>query len=159
MKNYVTYYMKMANLVATQSTCLDKQVGCVITTDDDYIISTGYNGAPKGIESCVQKGYCNKCTVNRDGLTRLCNATHAEINALLQAGSKAKGGKLFVTLQPCFECAKAIINAGIKEVYYLNYNSKAIRYNLNTGFLFQDTKVSIHKVELTKDGNYFICNN
>lgn len=122
MKNAEQYFLKIAEAVSEQSTCLDKKVGCVIVSPENYIISCGYNGAPSKIMDCITLGVCRKDF----HLSYL--ATHAEINALIKAGERTKGGKLFVTLEPCFECAKAIINAGIKEVYYSKENNKSDTY-------------------------------
>lgn len=116
------YFLKIADTVAEQSTCLDKRVGCVIVSQDNLIISCGYNGAPSKIHDCRAKQFCRK------SIGQLCLATHAEINALIKAGERAKGGKLFVTLEPCFECAKAIINAGIKKVWFNRPNEKDADY-------------------------------
>lgn len=120
MINAERYFLRIAETVSEQSTCLDKNVGCVIVSQDNQIISCGYNGAPSKIEDCRAKGVCAKAIYTP------CLATHAEINALIKAGERAKGGKLFVTLEPCFECAKALINAGIKEVWFSRPNDKNI---------------------------------
>lgn len=123
MINAEQYFLRIAETVSEQSTCLDKAVGCVIVSQDNQIISCGYNGAPSKIRDCKAT---NKCQKEKLGLP--CLATHAEINALIKAGERAKGGKLFVSLEPCFECAKALINAGIKEVYYSRKNEKSLTY-------------------------------
>jgi dCMP deaminase len=119
------YYNCLARVTATRSTCLDKQVGAVVVDADNKVVSTGYNGAPCGIRNCCDRELCLK----EEG--HACLAVHAEINALLQAGREAKGGTLYVTLEPCFECAKAAINAGITHIIYENYNGKSISYREN----------------------------
>lgn len=118
-----TYFMNIAKQVATRSTCLDKQVGAVIVKDKQ-IIACGYNGAPKGCWSCLEDGLCYKSISENP----LCLATHAEINALINAGKEAEEGTIYVTLEPCFECAKALINGGIKEIYYSDDNDKSCSY-------------------------------
>ena len=70
-------------------------------------------------------------------------ATHAEINALIKAGERAKGGKLYVTLEPCFECAKAIINAKISEVYYSQANGHNLRRQAEMQHLFDLVGISL----------------
>lgn len=132
MKNAEQYFLKIADTVAEQSTCLDKAVGCVIVSQDNQIIACGYNGAPSKYPDCKQRNYCNK-EIKHKGY---CIATHAEINALIKAGERAKGGKLFVSLEPCLECAKAIINAQIKEVYYSRQNDKSLNYKTEVTHFF-----------------------
>lgn len=131
MKNAEQYFLKIADTVAEQSTCLDKAVGCVIVSQDNQIIACGYNGAPSKYPDCKERNYCIKQCKN------YCVATHAEINALIKAGERAKGGKLFVSLEPCLECAKAIINAQIKEVYYSRENGKSLDYKTEVGHFFE----------------------
>lgn len=119
-------YMRIAYEVASWTSCLSRGVGCVITVDR-RLVATGYNGAPSGIESCRELGYClRKGSPSGENLES-CLAVHAEQNALLQAaksGASVKGGDLYVTTFPCSTCMKMIINAGIKRVFYCeDYNS------------------------------------
>ena len=140
MKNANKYFIDIAKAVAEQSTCLDKKVGCVIVSQDNQIITCGYNGAPSKCPECVQKGVCFKETHG------FCIATHAEINALIKAGERAKGGKLYVTLEPCFDCAKAIINAKITEVYYAKQNNHSGKLKAETARLFNLTGILLKQV-------------
>ncbi len=119
------YFIKIAKLIATRSSCSSRQVGAVIVKDK-MIISTGYNGTPRGIKNCDEGG-CQRCEDKKKGKIssgeRLdeCVCVHAEENALLQAaynGVSVKGGTLYTSLCPCRFCTKHIINAGIKKVYY-----------------------------------------
>ena len=135
MKNAEQYFLRIAKVVAEQSTCLDKAVGCVIVSQDNQIIACGYNGAPSKIIDCREFGFCRKKA------DKPCIATHAEINALIKAGERAKGGKLFVSLEPCYECAKALINAGIKEVYYSKVNEKSLEYKTEVAVLLESGNV------------------
>ena len=117
-------FIEMSKLVATWSTCVRRQVGSVIVKDK-RIIATGYNGAPAGVTSCVEKGYCIRDKQNIASGTRaeVCYATHAEQNALVQAaklGISVDGATLYVTHRPCVICTKLLINAGIKRVVYLH---------------------------------------
>jgi dCMP deaminase len=115
------YFMQIAEVVSTRSTCLRRQVGAVIVKNRQ-ILSTGYNGVPRGITHCEIRG----CLRDQLGIPsgqrqELCRALHAEQNAIVQAayhGVAVAGGELFVTLQPCVTCAKSLINAGIVAVYY-----------------------------------------
>lgn len=116
------YFMEIAEIVKTRSTCLRRQVGAVIVKDN-RIITTGYNGAPSGTSHCTDKGTCQRIEMNIPSGERheLCRALHAEQNAIIQAaniGVSTDGGTLYVTLQPCVICAKMAINAGIKKIVY-----------------------------------------
>lgn len=116
------YFMKIAEIVKTRSTCLRRQVGAVIVKDK-RIITTGYNGAPSRIKECTEIGECKRQVMNIPSGQRheLCRALHAEQNAIIQAamlGISTKGATLYVTLQPCIICAKMAINAGIEKIVY-----------------------------------------
>lgn len=119
-----TYFIRIAQLVATRSTCLRRQVGAVIVRDK-RILATGYNGAPNGVPHCFeQPGGCLREARNIPSGQRqeLCRGLHAEQNAILQAaafGVVLKGSELYCTHQPCITCAKMLINAGITRVIFL----------------------------------------
>lgn len=115
------YFLNIADLVATRSTCLRRNVGAV-AVKSKQILATGYNGAPSGITHCNETG-CIRMQMNVPSGERheLCRALHAEQNAFLQAarhGVNLDGATLYITTQPCSICAKMIINAGIKKVVY-----------------------------------------
>jgi dCMP deaminase len=117
------YFMEIAQLVARRSTCLRRQVGAVLVKDK-MILSTGYNGAPTGLEHCADVG-CLRERLNIPSGERheLCRGLHAEQNAIIQAayhGVSIRGSTLFCTNLPCSICIKMVINAGIKTVVYLN---------------------------------------
>ena len=113
--------MEIAELVAKRATCLRRSVGAVIVKDKQ-ILSTGYNGAPSGVAHCLEVG-CLREQLNVPSGERheLCRGIHAEQNAIIQAayhGVTIRGSMLFCTNLPCSICAKMIINAGIKKIYY-----------------------------------------
>ena len=115
------YFMEMAHLVAKRSTCLRRHVGAVLVKDK-RVLSTGYNGSPKGTLHCEVKG-CIREQMNIPSGTRheLCRGVHAEQNAIIQAayfGVSVDGSTIYTTTYPCSMCAKILINAGIKEVVY-----------------------------------------
>jgi dCMP deaminase len=118
-----SYFMQIACLVASRSTCLRRQVGAVIVKDKQ-ILSTGYNGSPSGLRHCGEVGCLREIlTVPPGERTEICRAVHAEQNALLQAarhGVAIEGADLYTSVQPCVLCTKMIINAGIKRVIYTN---------------------------------------
>lgn len=114
-KTWYEYFMEIAELVSERATCERLHVGAVIVKDN-RILATGYNGSPSGMSHCSDDG----CDVV-DGH---CVATiHAEVNAILQCakhGISTDGASIYVTHYPCYHCAKAIAQAGIKEVFYLH---------------------------------------
>lgn len=118
-------FMEMAKVVSSWSTCVRREVGAVIVKEK-RVIATGYNGAPAGIMSCAEKGYClrNKLNIASGTRAELCFATHAEQNALVQAaklGISVDNATIYVTHRPCVICTKLLINAGIKRIVY-GYN-------------------------------------
>ncbi len=115
-------FMELTEHIATWSSCLRRHVGAVIVKDK-RIMTTGYNGAPAGVKTCIERGSCmrNKMNIPSGTHAELCYAAHAEQNAIIQAakeGISLKGCVLYCTHQPCVVCAKMIINSGIKEVIY-----------------------------------------
>ncbi len=115
------YFMRMAYLAATRSTCLRRKVGAIIVKDN-RAISTGYNGPPAGLAHCDVTGCIrDDLNINSGERHELCRGLHAEQNAIIQAamhGVSVKDSIIYVTNHPCVVCAKMIINAGIKEIVY-----------------------------------------
>ena len=109
------YFMGIAMLAAKRSKDPSTQVGACIVSQDNIIISTGYNGMPKGCSD-------DEFPWNRDGENnKYFYVVHAELNAILNAnGRDLRGSRVYVALFPCNECAKAIIQSGVKEVIYLS---------------------------------------
>jgi dCMP deaminase len=113
------YFLSIAGLVSTRSTCLRRSVGAVLVRDKK-ILATGYNGAPSKVRHCSQTGCIReKMQVPSGQRHELCRGLHAEQNAFLQAalhGTSLKGSSLYCTTQPCIICAKMVINAGITDI-------------------------------------------
>jgi dCMP deaminase len=115
------YFMMLAKLTATRSTCLAFPVGAVIVKDRQ-VLATGYNGSPSGSAHCTTQGYCypelSACNASKILPSR---SIHAEANAIAQAakhGINTSGATIYVTLEPCLACLKLVISAGIREVFY-----------------------------------------
>ena len=119
--SWETYFMNITNLVAERSTCLRRAVGAVIVKDK-RILSTGYNGAPTGLRHCLEVGCLREqLGVESGKMHELCRGIHAEQNAIIQAayhGVSVKDASLFCTNQPCSICARMIINAGIRKIFF-----------------------------------------
>jgi dCMP deaminase len=116
-----TYFMRMAELAASRSTCLRRQVGAVIVKDR-MVLSTGYNDTPRGLPNCGDGG-CARCAGDAPSGTGhdTCLCLHAEQNSVIQAayhGVSINGGTIYVTHQPCLVCAKMILNAGLRMVVF-----------------------------------------
>ncbi len=116
-----TYFMRMAELAATRSTCLRRQVGAVLVKDNQ-VLATGYNGAPRGQFHCSQTDCLReKLHVPSGERHELCRALHAEQNALIQAavhGVAIKGATIYITHQPCSVCAKMLVNAYVERIVF-----------------------------------------
>ena len=129
-------FMEAAKLVGTWCTCHRHSVGAVIVKNK-RIVATGYNGAPSGVENCLERGYCmrNKLKIESGTKAELCYAVHAEQNAIVQAaklGISVDGATIYVTHQPCSMCTRIIINSGIKRIVYgLEYPDEFSRNILN----------------------------
>ena len=115
------YFMNIAHVAAQRSNCSRRKVAAVIVKDK-RVISTGYNGTPRGVTNCDEGGCprCNSDVKSGHGLTE-CLCCHAEENSIVQAachGISVDNAMIYTTFSPCLLCAKMIINAGLKEVVY-----------------------------------------
>ncbi len=138
------YYLDLAEAALERSTCLRRKYGAVIVKNDE-IISTGYNGAPRGRENCTDIGTCirEELKIPRGERYELCRSVHAEQNAIISAARKdmigstlyevgidVKTGKYVENSMPCAMCKRFIINSGIKKM------------------IFRDTKTKYREVEV-----------
>ena len=115
------YFLDMARVIASRSTCLRRSVGALLVRDK-RILATGYNGAPTNLPHCAEVG----CRREQLGIAsgerqEICRGLHAEQNAIIQGalhGVSVRGSVLYCTTQPCAICAKMLINAGIERIVY-----------------------------------------
>lgn len=120
------YYMGIALAVRRRANCKGSRVGAIIVKNN-RIISTGYNGVPEGMKNCLEDG-CLRCTNPKKRFPSgkgydLCICVHAEQNALLAAtrfGIAVEGAHLYTTMQPCYGCAKELLQAHISRVFYIH---------------------------------------
>ena len=149
-KDYISwdeYFMSIAKLSAMRSKDPNTQVGACIVSNDNRILSIGYNGAPNGFND-------EEFPWGRDGgnlETKYFYVCHAELNAILNyRGSKKdlENSKIYVDLFPCNECAKAIIQSGIKEVLYLSDKYATSENNIASRRLFDECGVKYRKIKL-----------
>lgn len=140
------YFMQIAVSASRRSTCLSAAKGAAITVSN-RIVAIGYSGAPSGVKSCLEHGYCRKRNLGYEHGEghHECLAVHAEANAIVSAsrvGINIEGGAIYCTHKPCEGCAKLIINAGINKVFYLNdYKSELAEQ------MFNEAKVEVIKME------------
>jgi len=142
------YFIEIAKTASKRASCLrGKKVGAVLVRERQ-ILATGYNGAPKGVKNCLEIGNCLREQNKLASGERLeyCRAAHAEQNAVAQAayqGVATKGATLYTTHFPCVLCAKFLINAGVREVIFLQDEKD----ELSKGVL-EEAGVKIRKLEL-----------
>ena len=117
------YYLTMLKLVAARATCARRAVAAIIVDEHFEVLSTGYNGVPRGFTHCIDSPCLGASDPPID--TRRCLAVHAEINALLQCKDLRRAYCIYVSCTPCFECAKAIANTSIQRVVSLEAYSGA----------------------------------
>jgi len=113
------YFLKITRDVSERAICVKRQVGAIIVKGNQ-ILSTGYNGTPKGLVHC-NEDTCLRKNVPSGERHELCRGLHAEQNAIIQAavhGVKIEGGTMYCTCQPCIICVKMMINAGLKRLVY-----------------------------------------
>lgn len=127
------YFMFMAKVASTRSTCNSRPTGCVIV-NDKRIIATGYNGSMAGVEHCTDRGpdFCYRRSLNvPDGdKYNYCRSVHSEANAVAQAaknGVSLLGATAYLTLAPCYVCLKLLASCGVTAIYYEHeYESNAV---------------------------------
>ena len=132
------YYLDIAQTVLERSTCLCSQYGALIVRNDE-IVSTGYNGAPRGRSNCIDLGYCirEKMNIPQGERYELCRSVHAEANAIISAsrseciggtiylvGRNARTGEYLDHVAPCPQCRRLIINAGLSKIVIRNTKDK-----------------------------------
>ena len=129
------YYLDIAETVSERSTCLDSNYGAIIVKNDE-VISTGYNGAPRGIKACIEHGKCMRESTKRGEGYLSCSSVHAEQNAIISAkrenmigstlylvGKKVESKEYVKNPEPCILCKRMIINAGISKVIIRTYKT------------------------------------
>ena len=144
------YFMNIAKVVASRSNCLKRHVAAVIVKDK-RIISTGYNGTPRGVKNCNEGG-CPRCNSFADSGTKLeeCVCSHGEENAIVQAsyhGISIKDATIYTTFSPCLMCTKMIINSGMREVAY---NSNDPMSEVPMGLL-KEAGIAVRQVKMEKE--------
>lgn len=111
-------FLQICDILAKRATCLRRGVGCVITDEKGYAISTGYNGTPSGMPHCSELGCCSNSAVGEN--LDSCNAIHAEQNAIARLSKHEQAHTLYCSTEPCTSCLKLILVTGVKRVVFSN---------------------------------------
>lgn len=145
--NWDTYFMALAHLSAFRSKDPNTQVGAVIVDNMNRIVSIGYNGMPRGVDD-------ESFPWEREGsflLTKYAYVVHAELNAILNSPRGVNDCKLYVSLFPCNECAKAIIQSGIKEVIYESDKYADTEGTIASKKMLQAAGITLRQLDFTCD--------
>ena len=139
------YFMGVAKLSAKRSKDPNTQVGCCIVNQDKRIVAVGYNGMPRGCKD-EEFPWANRQGDLQD--TKYAYVVHAELNAILNATTPLTGCSLYVTLFPCNECMKAIIQSGIKEVIFEDNKYEGFDFDLASKKMQQSANIKIRQVRV-----------
>lgn len=137
------YYAEIAKVVAKRATCPKLAVGAVLVSPWNSIIATGYNGAPKWMDHCLDIG------CNNDDAGHCTRAVHAEANAIAQAalmGTSTKDSTMYCTQLPCLRCLNLMVNAGVKNVFYLDASYRPEAVKAAASFIIESC-INLEKLE------------
>ena len=112
------YFLSMAKLVATRSTCARRAVGCGLVDRHKHVLATGYNGVASGVTHCIDHNCSGAKYPSGQGLDK-CEAIHAEQNAILQCRDVLRIQTAYITASPCHTCTKLLMNTGCKSIIFL----------------------------------------
>lgn len=148
------YFMKLAISTSSRSSCFNVHSGSVIVLDN-RIVGTGYNGAPPGMKSCLERGKCFKEQITgqlyKDNIGKgNCIGTHSEMNALANLNKSIhKGATIYTTIFPCPHCAKMILAYGIKKIVFKKkYDEKEMEMSI---MMFNEAKVQLFQMDISKE--------
>jgi len=111
------YFMHMAHLASLRGSCARRQVGCILVDRHNHVIATGYNGPPSGVQNCIERP-CPGARAKSGESLDLCQAVHAEQNALLQCHDVQQIVAAYSTTKPCIHCIKLLMNTSCQTIYY-----------------------------------------
>ena len=135
------YFMEIAIAAAKRATCVRRRVGCVIVDNDNYILSVGYNGVPRASTHCIDHPCAGASSSTGSGLD-LCQAIHAEQNALVRLQNHKTVGTVYCTTEPCVACSKLILATSCTKVVF------AQEYKSSGRLLLESSGVSVIHLEV-----------
>jgi dCMP deaminase len=155
------YFMALAKMAASRSTCLSRPTGCIIIRDKQ-ILSTGYNGSMPGVPHCSDEGKCYRRSIaaSDDGKYDFCRSIHAEANAIALAarsGISVEGATAYFTLFPCFVCTKLLVRAGIREIVFeIGYDSKNPERDKHWREVTEEANIKIRQIKLSEEDQKYL---
>ena len=150
------YFMALAKMAASRSTCLSRPTGCIIIRDKQ-VLSSGFNGSMPGVPHCSDEGVCYRRSIKAPdaGKYDFCRSIHSEANAIALAarsGISIEGATCYHTLFPCYVCTKLLVRAGIREmVYELGYDSKNTERDKHWKEVINEANIRIREVRLSEE--------
>ena len=114
------YFLLLSRVLSLRATCARRRVGCVLVNNKSHILSTGYNGTARGTSNCVYDSPCNGMKFASGEGLNVCEAIHAEQNALLQCQDVYGIEKAYVTTEPCMTCTKLLLNTSCNEIIFID---------------------------------------
>ena len=111
------YFISIALLAAKRSTCARRQVGCVLVDESNHVLSTGYNGVSKNMTHCIDAP-CKGASAKSGKDLELCNAIHAEINAIAHCTNPKQIHSAYISVSPCIHCLKALLATPCENLYF-----------------------------------------
>ena len=112
------YFLEMARLVATRSTCVRRNVGCVLVDKRRRVLATGYNGVARNVPHCIDVNCAGASSASGTDLDK-CHAIHAEQNAIIQCSDVDKIETAYITTSPCVACTKLFLNTGCRRLVFI----------------------------------------
>lgn len=149
------YFSQLALLVARRSTCARRSVGCVLVSHRGHILGTGYNGVPRGHTHCTDVRCPGAALPSGTGLD-VCEAIHAEQNALLQCKDVEQIDTAYVTAMPCMTCTKLLLNTSCRRVVYVEpYPHEAAKQLwIKNGRIILSTAEALSQSAVSKENSY-----
>lgn len=146
-----TYFISMAKLVSTRSTCARRKVGCILVDEHRHVLATGYNGVPASLEHCIDEPCPGAKYSSGEGLEH-CQAIHAEQNALLQCKDTQTIHTAYITTSPCWTCVKLLLNTSCSGIVFAEeYTNWLKPYSLWTGAKAGNRRWYLHNSAIQYD--------
>lgn len=153
-----SYFLAIANITRLRSNCIKRKVGSIVVKNN-VVVGLGYNGTPKNTVNCFDNG-CERCCLQHQqkqidskstqGIDLdKCICIHAELNSILAANCNLENATLYSTLEPCINCAKAIVQCGITRIVFINDYKHTHKHIIQD--LYTQANIQLHKLDMNID--------